>query len=138
MHFSLKRDIGTVVIDLGTGIYASYGDSAEGKTLIYNTLRSAVALGDDSVMALTYDPYRSKDTLLYQLQHIPSTLSLLFLDRAHLYVDLDVARVIGDLGRRLSIFIDFKEWAGFSCIAPSWCTIDIREETIHLYEDNDL
>lgn len=138
MHKIVSGIFGDITLDLNVGVNATWGDSAEGKTYIYTCLQAEEVKGAPWLLTITYDSKRSKEQLLTILQNVSSAVELIYLDRAPLYVDQEVARVLMYLGESHCVFVDFKDWIGYTCLAPWWCSLDFTREGVYLYVDSDF
>lgn len=127
------RDIGNthVEIILGNRLWGSAGNSAEGKTFIANILST-----QSDICVITYNENFNSDDIISILSK--QNYSFVFLDRADLYYDKRINKVVKQLIERCPVFIDFKCWDNFYDIAPSFANIYFKENEVKIIETNDV
>lgn len=133
----MKIDVGSqmVEINLDYGIYATDGDSAEGKTFLFKLLQAAYSAGvfTDSLL-ITYSPDLSEDTVCRKLRD--KQYKFIMLDRADLYLTDNMVAIMNDLAYDTVIFIDIKNWMMCSGLYPEVCELVLDDKRIELYVED--
>lgn len=125
----------TIEFRLGPGVYTDWSsDSATGKTYTCKFLNSLIEYGRRDILVISYDLVKSAGIDQIIRQVVKGNYSLIFADRADLYVTRDLYTALLNSGA--VVYLDSKD----SCLNPDICGrecyIDFTKEGFVYYEDD--
>lgn len=135
----MKINIGSHVVEINLhhGIYATDGDSAEGKTYLFRLLQAAynAQLMTDSLL-ITYNPDLTEEMICKKL--LARRYEFIMLDRADMYLTENIVAAMKEAARYTTIFADIKNWMICPGLCPAVCELELTDKGIALYVEDDI
>lgn len=122
-----------VIFDMPIGVYTAWPESAAGKTYTATLLKSLAALGDTSVLVLTFESvqYLSEQDIINMINR--QSYKVIFVDRADRYVTRKICEALSE--SNAIVYMDCKNNNKDIFICGEDCEIEFSEDIIRYYVD---